>query len=219
MPQVNHSAEISARPTRDSFENAREVRVVHAPKNDGQSRTYKAQMVDISAGGTRLQVPEFIETGERIRIELSLPELGLHLHLHAQVRWQQEQEDGSWTVGCFVEPSVPLHVLDRISPDSRSQKRRTTREPIAVHGTAVWEVGDHPLRATLQNISEGGVSVFIEETSGYGDAIHLCIDDPARGHRTIHTEVIWGLRMAGGCLVGCRYTDQADYEFLRAFTK
>jgi hypothetical protein len=214
---VNNSAEIGSRPTRDAFEQARDVRVVHRPGANRQSLSYDAQMLDISAGGTRLRVPQGIATGERIRIELPLPELGLHLHLQAQVRWQQAQDDGTWLVGCFVEPSVPLHVLDRISPDYQGKQRKTTREPVAIYGTAVWQVGDNPLRAKLQNISEGGISIFIEETSDYGDEIHLCIDDQDRGHRTIHTEVIWGLRMAGGCLVGCRYVDQTDYQFLRAF--
>jgi len=219
MPQANNPAETGTRPSRDAFEQAHDVRVVHARGPDGRSLTYDAKMLDISGGGTRLRVPNSIPTGERIRIELSLPEMGLHLHLHAEVRWQQVQDDGSWTVGCYVEPSVPLHVLDRLSPDYRTKKRKTTREPVVIRGTAVWEPGDNPLRVTLQNISEGGVSVFIEETDDYGDVIHVCIDDHARGHRTIHTQVIWGLRMAGGCLVGCRYTDQSDYEFLRTFVK
>ena len=205
---------MALRPSRYYLKPPREVRVVQS-NTDESAVGRRARMLDISTRGTRLRMREPIAAGEQVRVQLSLPELGVHLHLHAHARWQSLNHDGSWTVGCSIESAVPQFVFDRLAPHYCVKERGSTRESVFICGTAVWEIGDHPSRATFRDISEGGVAVFVEGDKGCGREIHICVDDKKLGQRTVHAEVIWGLTVADGSLVGCQYLNNEDYEFLR----
>jgi hypothetical protein len=73
-----------------------------------------AELADFSRHGAGLLTGAPVDGGERVTIRIRHAESGLDLSRAGTVRWQREQREGRWLVGCEFEEPVSLEVLGEL---------------------------------------------------------------------------------------------------------
>ena len=74
----------------------------------GRDLTLQGQMVEASSGGCRVEVPQRLERGDRLRIVLHTPGASIHVALGAEVRWCTEGAAGDFVCGCQFNGSTAI---------------------------------------------------------------------------------------------------------------
>jgi len=83
---------------REEVEGTASVKVMEAPFSEVVSKTYDAQLFDVSESGLRLGCEELLD-GCTLLIRAQLPGAPDTVPLRGEVRWASFEEDGSYEMG------------------------------------------------------------------------------------------------------------------------
>src|SRR5262249_48343355 len=73
-----------------------------------KKRKLMGQMLDVSGGGCRIELPEEVHTGELLRIILHGQDASTHVALGVEVRWHQPSPTGTHIAGCRFTGTTAL---------------------------------------------------------------------------------------------------------------
>jgi hypothetical protein len=73
-----------------------------------------AELADFSRHGAGLLTAVPLDIGERVTVRIRHAESRLDLSRAGTVRWQREQREGCWLVGCEFEEPVSLELLGEL---------------------------------------------------------------------------------------------------------
>ena len=174
-----------------------------------EEAVYEAKLIDLSKQGAKLSSATVIPTGESIRLQLSIVELGIEFYLDGKVCWSKKETDESSLFGCALSARLPDGLFDRLAEGGRLDRRFDPRFDEEIELSAFWEFRGTQVPVTLSNYSRGGFCILTKHPIVAGQQLHLCVEEPE--HCVVIASAQWQLEVTSGYLIGASYLDPRDF--------
>lgn len=183
---------------------------------EAQGEEFPAEMIDISSGGTKLQVTTCLRFEESVRLRIEIPSVDLNCYVLASVRHIRPAGEGRWIVGCSVHPPLDEKAVARLAMQIGSDRRHFQRQPISMPVSVSRQLGLFDSDGDMINLSAGGFCIQLREPCTAGERIRVVLPDAAGRETAIMAGAQWQLKLSGGFLVGCKFLRAEDYHVVRA---
>lgn len=183
---------------------------VERDERPGETLRVVATVLNLSANGAKLAVPQAMGRDETFRIRLAVDRLGLNFYLWAQVCWAAP-DGAACIVGCRFTPDLPEGILQQLAEGMRLDRRDRDRLKTCAKVGIVRENSRFWSRETgrLHNYATGGVCVETDRTAKLGETVTLRLD---KKHRVeVPVVVRWVAEQDDRYLMGCEYADPQSF--------
>ncbi len=185
----------------------------------------KAHIRDMSTLGVALSVPQKLQLGVLLEIELQSVAVGPLRRVMARLVHIEQEERGWWVASCAFVTELSAAELKLVRADAirtkTADQRRWVRFPCQVE-TACYPSQTPELRqpARIVNISAGGVGLLLPSRFEQGALLHFEIPADAQpGPRMGLVRVVHTMEHSAGTWYhGCEFAQQLSAEDLAAFS-
>ncbi len=138
---------VSAPPRPERYRGATGQNVsIEVTRDSGEN--VPVEIVDISLGGVKLEVPSAMRFQEPICLTFSDTDSGWRMSLPAVVRWARTTPQSSWNLGCAFREQLSPEGLEDLFQRGVVERRRFARFPVNRILSAKPELSeDRPVRA------------------------------------------------------------------------
>jgi hypothetical protein len=154
------------------------------PVNGVEHPPLSARVRNVSRGGINLLVPERLEPGSMLSIDLPSPDGDTPCTVLACIVHVSAQPDGEWAVGCTFSQELSdaeLRVFggQRRKPSAPDDQRNWVRFPCRVKAACqvVTETPEPPWPAEVLDLSPSGIGLRVERPIETGALLNLDLHD------------------------------------------
>lgn len=172
--------------------------------------THSADLLDISRGGAKLAVGQYVPVG----VTLTICFHDLQVAATATVCWSRKEAEDRWWMACEFHPALPDNVLEKLLGAGSLERRKHAREPIAVDAVAKWQGGESsPI--VIRDLSAGGLCLSSDRGGQRGQRLLLRLTPAEDAQAAVLTEVQWQIKFNDGYLIGCSFLNRQGLAAVR----
>lgn len=191
-------------------------RIVAHLKSDDQHQS--VEILDISRGGLRLRIGEFVPQDARVELEITVDVASVHAVLRAQV-CRVEADRGGWVIGCIVNPKLESKVMSELALSGVLERRRDRRRPLSFPAEAKTRLASGFEDMLIVNVSAGGFCAKFDKCiAESNDRLLIRIQDESNGEeQLLQARVAWAATDDdGGQTIGCSFLTKSDFAKLQS---
>ncbi len=170
-------------------------------------------VLDLSAGGVKLQLDESLPVRSTIRIRLNSEALSQDVYLEATVCWCRHMGGEEWWMGCSFDSTIPELHLTELAEAGCIEQSQGNRIDIEAEVKVKCETTGRLDRARMVDVSKGGFALNAQTAFNQGDRIIVQIVG-RQSKVGIASRVRWCRRLGdlGKFRIGCSFSDASGYR-------
>jgi hypothetical protein len=187
-------------------------------KSGNESHKCDARLVDLSANGARIRLPQHVELHETIEVRLRVKKLSVDFQCAAEVCWSQPFGN-EWVLGCAFDSELPEHVLVKLAGNGYINRRTDPRFSIDLTAEVREELGANEwLKVTLDNYSSGGFRLRSMYPIAVGQRVLLSLQEFEQ-QVAIPGRALWQVETEEGYSVGCSFLNGDGFDRLTSIVR
>jgi hypothetical protein len=175
----------------------------------------KATLVRVSQKTATVCVATPPQFEEPVALRIKDPSIGFERDFLGTVRQIRAAENGTWRVGCSVDPSLDDHMVSRLINELGLNRRRLPRERTSLGATVLRQLCAADPNAVLRNFSQAGFCVLLDSACQIEERICVALEESAPSAAMIQSRVQWQTHTPEGVFVGCRFECTDGYGKVR----
>lgn len=193
------------------------VRLEWSSENESCGCT--AELVDLSAGGARLRLPQSLTLHKGIQVRLHIDDLELDFCCVGDVCWVRPERSG-WAMGCAFNSHLPDHVLTKLARGGFLDRRTDARYGISLQAKVREELSaSRPQEVTVDNYSSGGFRFNSDQSISVGQRVLLGVRDSEGKEVIIPARALWQVGSDQTFSVGCCFLNGNGFQRFAAIAR
>ncbi len=181
-----------------------------------EPREMRGRILDLSAGGAKMAVPFEVALQETVAVRFDLPEINSDVSVAATVCWARTAGGNSWRLGCSFAEELPESLMAELAVHGYIDRREDNRQETGIAAAVQWEMTRETTAVQLNDLSQGGFSIFCPETAAPGTRLRLLVGAADGEGLSVAGVVRWQRSAQEGSILGCAYLEEGAYRRLEA---